>query len=404
MENWLEILYKKLKKAQKKKKEIESSGKNDNNPNLLEISNILDELYFLEKLKVYCNYLSYSGIIHVDSMDHSDGEYKLMKEILNILEKEDYNNPCIRVYLLIKKIYENLNPKSIPPLNKNIPFKELEDELRALKDNFTPRELIDIYSFLTNYTIKCFNNKQPSYLKKIILLYSKILNLRYDTIKRDPLPLHSNVYRNVVILSLLIEDVNFFDELNTFGVKPKKFIAFTYSEEWTEMFIDYYRLKLSAKEREKYYVYCKALINFKKKDFEKAYKLIEPKKNIRGLYINLDIKILYLKVFYELSDMKEDKVDFIRESRVNINRKIATYRSMIDQETNNDSKIAYQKEYFISFLNAYRKLYNLQWNYRWVYTKKNKTFENRREELRETIDNIQFPFKSWFEEKFAAFN
>lgn len=402
MKSPFDRLVQEINKEKEKKIKREALGDNEQEPNLLNISKKLDELYFQEKLIIYCNYLSYSGMMSDEALPYRASEFHLIKETLFYLYQNDYDNRVIQIYWKIKTLFERVLSTKYGSQQDQL----LKDCIKLIEQHqaiFRPVDLLEMYSFLTNYTIRRLNQGYRSYVPNILQLYNQLLVIKYHQIKRNRQSLHSNAFRNIVSLCILQEDTNFYNELMPSSIEAiDKAKGFKNNLEWGQQFIEKFKYFLPKKHQDKYYRYCKALILFKAKDYLKAFKAIGNIKGLRGLYIGLDLKLLYLQIIYEINEMEGGRkkmkalgLDTFDE----IDKKINAYRSIIWQEDKSNPKLAYQKKYFSSFLDLYQKLYQFYCKYNFVFVGSKQNYLNSKRNLEKLIQDCPFTYKKWMREK-----
>jgi len=359
----------------------------------------LDQFYFLEKLKLYCQYLSRSNTLPANSIITTE-ELKLIYPILKELEKNDFENPAIKIFLAIKDLLieskQQIDKDSNQFQKVDNLFKELESLIKKHQNSFENNELIEIYSYLSVLAIKQYNYHQFHYLPISITLYNKILTLLFEHISNKDEILNSNLFKNIVVLSLQYPQVHFWNQITTPYLTPKnKLLGFKDAEEWVEAFINNYQNNLLEADMDKFAGFARAKLLFAQSDFSAAYKLIKKvDKYPKGLYLNLDIKTLYLQILYEIND---DRVlNKLIEER-EIEKILDSYRGLLKDNRH----LHYQKPFFDAFHKTYGKLYLFYKNYNYTYVKGDKKFLTDKHKLRNLLNAYSFvSYKQWLEDKY----
>lgn len=383
---------KEIRGLRREHRRVNIHGKIEKLPPFFALSNALDEFYFLEKLKVYCQYLSRNHIVIRDEKVYSDESIKLLNPILKELEDNDFDNPAIQIFLQIKNLYTILNKNNIKRVREeNLILKKINDLIKSkllIND-----ERIEVYSYVSSFLIKRYNQGIDDYLPKIILTYNKIFKLRYAAAKNQKFIINSNIFKNMVVLGLRYSEPTFWQNLETPNLKPKKNSGFESGEEWVEKLIRFYQHNLPEKDKKTFVGFCLGKLNFQKRKFKKAFEDLKPLNGARGLYIKYDIKLLYLQCLWEMEANEIEHEIFIKDV-------INSLRKTLGEDKDKKNKISYQRAYYENFyqmINSMNKLKN-------IYDRKLSTsfkgFKKEANKLKNQIDNCPYSHKEWFEKHY----
>jgi len=386
MQTTEEKMLKKIQQEYDKRIKIQQIGKRDKEPNLLNISNRLDEYYIFTKLKNYCLYLSYRNIVSEAKMPYNASDFKLMPAILEELDTHSFEHPIIEVYNQIRLLYENGNAFVTPS-----DFENLLTKIAELTPKLNVDEGIEIYSFLTTYFVRKVNEEQTDYQILLFKTYNQIINLRYGRNNRKRMPLPPGMYKNMVVMAIILKDSDIFDTLETAHISIKKSLKGTKRTfAWIEKFIDIYQKKIERKEAPNYVKLCKSLLFFEQEKYVDAYNTLDYPLHAHGLFINMDIKILYLKVLYEIettkpTTLKKDKVETLKF--------LEAYRALLRDNKKRKKRLNYQEDFYNAFYSVYKQLYDVYYN---------PHDQKMKKKLHQAILKLPYPFKTWFLQKYQT--
>ena len=388
-------------KLQEESREINRGGKIEKSPKLEEIATALDQFYFLQKLKLYTQYLSRGRTLPLGEIISVE-ELKLINPILQELEKNDFGNPAIKIFLAIKDLLiksKQQKDKTSHQLQKEDGlFRNLESLIEKHQASFENNELIEIYSYLSIFAVKQYNLHQLHYLPKSITLYNKILNLQFEDIKDKDTVLSSNIFKNMVVLSLLYPKASFWNKITTPHLTPKdENLGFASAKEWVEAFIDFYHGNVHTKDYDKFIIFCRAKLLFHKKEFLPALKLLRKLSKTYGLYINFDIKILYLQTLYEVESR-----DLIPEV---LSEEIEKLRDSYRNQLESNKRVHYQRVHYQAFYEHFNKLYLYFKKYKEDFDRGTKQHARDSKKLKASLDTyLSLSYKNWITSKFEAIN
>ncbi|HMQ70032.1 MAG TPA: hypothetical protein PKC58_13705 [Ignavibacteria bacterium] len=304
--------------------------------------------YILNLLRISkLKYFSHMGNNLKSEQDITSGmlEQLDMEKILNICKNKPY-------HFLIEFHYNSylslINKCDIGYFQKakNIFFKN-KSKLSRLEKFYLYADLLNILNIGYQF-LKIFENRNQIYALLKSCIEDKAYKLSGEAFMQP------GFYRNIILNAIYFKEFDFADK-----------------------FIEEYSAELKPSQRKNMKFYSKALISFANSDFEGA--MLNVSKVRYDLEnFKIDVKILSLKIYYELQ-LTEQAFSMIDAFKHNL-------------KSNKDIPEALNKSYF-NFLNSYLKLYNM----------KNKGSYDDAEYLRNEIENEAFMAqKNWLVEKINA--
>lgn len=381
-------LFERIRKEKAKRNFIEEKGERGVEPNLLGISNALDIYYLINKIKIYCAYLSYRQIVDPGSIPYNDNDFQLIAACLAWVDLNAERHPILQVFQQIRHLYENIERANSEDDKR---FDHLLLKVGACYQFQSVDENIELLSLLSNYSIYRLNRGASQYDYHFFYLNSEMLRLKYGPGQKKRSKLPASVFKNMVVTALRLEDQHFFSRFQTTDQKKTFADAF----EWVEGFIEEYRFRLSKKDQENYYPYCKAMLEFRQKQYAKAYRTLKHPKYTREMFINLNIKVLYLQILLEIFLLKPI---ILETDEIEIEKVIESLRGMIRYESKKRKVLAYQLDYFRQFENLYRRLFRI------VLGNPNDRLEVERiglTKIQKRVEALSYGYKEWFLEKMA---
>jgi len=323
-----DILLSHIHQAQNKSDIIEQSGKRNKEPNLLEISNAYDNYFIYGKLKVYCKYLSYSKVVNEKLIDYKIDDFVYLKMILSRLEDSKITNQGVYIYNKIRLLYEL--PEDTPEREIYTHIDFLRNEILNRKSEFNESDLLELYSFLTDYSVRQLNLRKESLAELFIQCNNDLLNLLYIKSSRERVYLDPGTFKNIIVIAYRIKNNNFFNRLKTNGIRAEnKAIGYRDVDEWVGKFIECYSSFL-ADEFSNYHVYGKAFYQFKAALFEDAYFTISKYGKARGEFINVSIKVLFLITIFEIH-LTNPKL--LEENEVDVEKILNQLKSLLSENS-----------------------------------------------------------------------
>lgn len=224
----------------------------------------LDIFYLATKLKIASDMASRNLVVK------GNYECHFMEELLERIENdaERYQSyPAISVYYNVLQTMKNEQAEHF--------YFELKDILAANLSIFPKEELRILYDYARNYCIRKINQGNSAYYQEILNLYQFLLE-KQTIFKNGYLTQWD--YKNIV----------------TVGVRLGQF-------DWTEDFIEKYKVKLPPKERENAYIYNLASYHYERRNFEKSLLLLHEVRFTDSSYY-IGAKVIQLKSYYELEE------------------------------------------------------------------------------------------------------
>ena len=382
-----------IEQAKTKRVVIETKGKRKTEPNLLIISNALDDYYFYNKLKVYCAYLSYSILVNADKLAYEEVDFSYMESIITIIQEKMMDNPILKTFIKIVELFKNINK---PEKEISSIFQETLELQMINKDVLSMEESLEIYSLLSNICIYRLNNNHSQYKNSLIKVNTYMIDIIYQMGKS----IQATLFENIVLTAIKLKDKRIYNHIKIEQLKPDNPIfGFKDNYEWVEKFMSLYKAGLDEDGKRYHYPYCQAILHFYKKDFHLAHKILY-KFQPRGMFIGMNAKMLYLQTIYEIYESQtffDDKKHYITEKEMR--QGMDAYRALIRYEKTNKQFLSYQLDYYATFDKLFRKLFPLHQNFYGVYKKGNNTYQKNKATLITEINQYDFSYNKWFLEK-----
>jgi len=348
-------------------KEIQHRGTPRYYPKMLEVSMSLDELFIYEKLKLFCYELSYRSVSNPKRLSHSESEFRFMESIFIELENDEwFANKGIQVFNRLRTAFQQHYENGIAELQE---IENIIELIRQSCDILGVEDSIGAYSLVNNLCIKNLNEGRIEYSKPIVRSSCEMINL-YDSVSVD-YELPTRIYSNLVSVLLISEEVH------------------TDRFEWIMQFIKCYESNLKKEDSEIYYRYCKAYISYFNEKYKEAHEHLLKLKGQQGVFINLSVKMLHLKVLYDLDvDSEIDTVQHIKEL-------LERYRKLLSyDEQPNRQLLSYQKNYNKIFLKCFNKLRKFRYQYEET-PNRSKLKQEKKIQLKEEFEQLPYRFKEW---------
>ncbi|MEL6863124.1 MAG: hypothetical protein AAFP19_01840 [Bacteroidota bacterium] len=393
-EKWIHI----VQQQQRTRRKEENAPLRRQLQNIRLLAESTDDFLVLSKLNIYCTLLSYEHFHHPNQLVYRASEVRLIEAILPLAEELSTQHPIIAIYNHIRHLFEQL-----PQVDQNADerYQQVRQLVAAEIDYLHPKEGMELYSFLSNYCIYRMNTGAPHYRKELFLVNNALINLRYGPRGKKLDPLEAKIFRNMVVVALKLEEDELFQKLHTERLQTSKAQkGFQNRFEWTEQFIEAYAAKLPAKQRKAYQAYCKGLLLFYQGKFGAAHRALHQKlPRLHQAFFNLDIKILHLKVLFELY-LKSPMV--LDTDQIDIKHILEAYRGLIRDEKQRKKQLAYQLEHYAQFEPLLRSLYQFAYRYHKKYNTRDEAFRRSKEALRRNLQSAPFTYKNWMLEKLEA--
>lgn len=379
-----EKLLKKIAEEQIERQNIQRSGRREVLPNLFAIDEQLNLYFLFEKLKNYCAYLNYKKIISSDLLYKQEMELEMMTWVIPFLDKQKHLPTLIEIYHKISSLYLALDKEKNQSQSELLTLSEIE-QLIEIKKEMDSLDLIEIYSNLTNYCTYQINHGNNIFLIKNLKYNRKLLELEFN----ENGVINSGAYKNFVTLILKASD-----ECSTAQIQQYLSAQQGNLSEWAMEFVEKYKNRLEAVDRDKYYQYSKALIYFYKKEHLKAFDALKELTRVRELFVSLDVKMLQLQVFLEL-DIELEEI--FEASGIQIEKVLESFRKQIGEEKKSP-KMNYHFRYYEDFYKVYAKFYAFFKKHAWEH-KGGISYDNKLKRLEALIEGLSYAYKKWFVEK-----
>jgi len=232
--------------------------------NIQVMLNNFDFYYFSTKLIESCEMLNRQKLLN------QTYNLNLFKEIEEIIENNvgDYlNQPMILCYFEIFKL-----------LKTNDDIEQYKRTVKILKKHtsfITPNELKSLFDFPKNYCIGNINKGNENYIEVLFELQQYLI---YKEFNQTNGFISNSDYNNIITIAL----------------KLKKF-------EWSKVFIEKYKNKVTLKHRENAYNINKAYLYYSLKEYGNTLDLLNEIK-FTDVYYAYYAKIIQLKTYFALKE------------------------------------------------------------------------------------------------------
>lgn len=267
--------------------------------NLQELSHAVDIRFLTNKLKQSCSLHSHRTIYNIE---YDEG---LLSGVLETLDGSHYLDiPAISIYYYC---YLALTQ------NDEAFFQLFRDQIFAYQDQFSVDEMRDLYLLAINFCIKRLNTGQEAYVKEAFQLYQSGLE---NKVLLEKNRLSRFAYKNTVALGLRLK-----------------------AHDWIARFLQEYTSYLEPKFRNSYFYYNMARLAYSLGDHQKAMSNLV-KVDSSDLLLNIDAKVLLLKMYYELEEF--DALDSLLSSMQTLLRR--------------KNMLAYHRNNYVNIIRYIRKL------------------------------------------------
>lgn len=242
--------------------EQELSQKNNREADLSKVIQYSDEEIIIEKLKQACMLVSQRNIVE------KEYNIKLINLIIDYVDSDPslMSHPLISIYFCSYKMIAN---------NDEVYFESCMQALQNVNVKYTDDIYSNIYTLGINFCIRRLNAGDKVYGLKGLELSRR--NLNNDSVKGNA-NLSIYKYRNIVMMAIRCEEYH-----------------------WAEEFCNDFRDKLDNKDKESYYAYNMAVINYYKHDYDLAIDYINSVNSSDVLFV-LSLRVLQMKIYYESNE------------------------------------------------------------------------------------------------------
>ena len=230
--------------------------------NLDRLNESLDVVFLARKLKQSSLQLAHQAVYKIEY------DTSLLKVLLDYLEDSSYlEYPVVALYFYHYKAASQ-------PENETF-FQKFKEGIIQYSDRFPRKEVRELYLFAINYCIKKFNTGEESYLREVF-----------------------DLYRIALTRDILLEQ----DQLSRFAFKNIVGIALRLNEfEWTEQFIKEFAHKIGAAFQENYVHFSLSKLRFTQGKYKEAMLRLQ-QVDYDDIFLNLDAKVMLLKMYFELEE------------------------------------------------------------------------------------------------------
>ncbi|MEM7105310.1 MAG: hypothetical protein AAF502_19385 [Bacteroidota bacterium] len=248
--------------------------------NFEEISSSLDQFFLAEKLKLYCEILSWKKVAAVDY------DLLFVEDILKHVKAHHAKlvPPVAIYYQMILTLEDNQDSTA---------YFELKHLLEDYAELFPPEEARNMYACAQNFCIRMINKGNLQFLEETFELYKAVLDRRIIWPNGVLSPYD---YKNIVVVALRLKEF-----------------------EWAENFIHEFKPHLPDDFRENAFVYNLAKFHFYQKNYTEVISLLQ-RVEYNDVFYNLDSKSMLLKTYYETGEYNAMEA-LIESFRVLLRRK-----------------------------------------------------------------------------------
>ncbi len=231
----------------------------------MNLQDVLDELtnaYLADLLRHSCTVLTYQ------SVNSQAYDFTLRELALTQIENPGtVLTPAIAVY--------HCAYRALQSPEDDARFQQLVQLIGQHWQHFPPHELRDLYLLAINHCIRRINRGERRLIAEAFGLYRAALEK--EALLEDGV-LSKFTYNNILMLAIAQE-----------------------AWDWADGFLDEYKQRLPARERDNAYRYNRAVFYFRRPDYEKAMELLLHVE-FRDLLYNLNARSMLLRIYYELGE------------------------------------------------------------------------------------------------------
>lgn len=271
--------------------------------NLIEMTAALDKHLLLSKLKQASILRSHQFVIKAEY------DFSLVELLLEYIKTSPYKNePGINAYYNCYLALTN---------NSTTAFQQLKESIQEKGFPLYIEDIKTLYFSCINFCIRNLNTGGTQYIREVFELYQ--FGLSDDLLIIEGV-LSSFTYNNITSAGLKLKEFN-----------------------WLENFIHEYKIKLPPRQKESTFTYNLARLRFRQKNYDQAMKLLH-EVDERDLLLNLDAKVMLLKLYYEL-----DEYDALSSL-------LASFKVMLTRK----KVLGYHKTHYSNIIKFTNRLLNLK--------------------------------------------
>lgn len=225
---------------------------------LQDISDNIDRLYLLQKLRHACTQLSHQAVYH------KKYDYGLLPSILESLDENALTDwPMIAVYYHCFRFLTATTPSNH--------FQQFRSLLLKHMELFTPEENKDLFLFAINFCIRQMNKGEKSFIAEAFALYQEALKVGFLIEENE---MSRFAFNNIVGIALMME-----------------------SYDWTASFIDDYHTYVNEAYRPATLSLNHARLAFATQKYDQAIYHLQTAE-YKDLVNNLISRMLLIKIYY----------------------------------------------------------------------------------------------------------
>ncbi len=383
-------LLEQIRREKAKKIQAETLGNPTKPPAFDQLAAALDEYYIFQLLKNYCAYLNYKQVVHPQMIPYDRSVFPLIDPVINLVDSATDVAPPIQLYNQIRTLFD----ERLPQYQAEKCYAEALELIRSNKI-LDKDILMETLSMLSNFCIFQINkHNNDDYIEKLFVINNEILRIQYVGNSSKRLYIPASLFKNMVVTAYKIKSPQLFENLHTEGLDSNNNI--TNAHHWASSFVGAYKNRIPKTDRKKYVSYCLAYISFREKRIHEAYKQLINPLRLRGLFINMDIRLLHLQILFELQLHDPDQLD---KDDISIHKYCGSLRHLIAYDKNKKKQVAYQIDHYINFEKNYRELIRIYFRYNQPYMSKDEKYLQQMDRFAQQIADCPYSFKAWFMEK-----
>lgn len=257
-----EFYYRQLLDFQLEDMSFQVQNQRTKNFDLAKISETIDVLYLVQKLKHTCAQFTHQQVFKTDY------DFGLLPHFLEILEQDRYLKiPAISIYYYCYRFLSEPNDVVF--------FEKFKETLFGNQEKFEQYELKELYLLAINFCIRQLNQGKKKFGTEILKFYQDGLQAGYFL---ENGMLSRFTFNNIVAAGIFTEEI-----------------------EWLEKFIETYSEYLEAEYRDSTVSFSLARLEYTRKNYGAAMMHLQ-NAEYKDLLNNLISKTLLMRIYYELGE------------------------------------------------------------------------------------------------------